>query len=574
MRQGRYAEASAALEKALASGLGPGIESEARSMLGLALVGLGQAGAALEHLQAAVQAEPREAMFRYNLGQGLSVAGEHAAAVSEFAEAVRLAPGMAALEIALAQARIAAGQPVEALPVLEKYAGNPQAPAVVIRLLVQARAGAGDTHAALDAARRLLPPDIVQANAQGRADAMTAASLAHAAMHFGEAAGILRSLTQRDPADAEAATVLAQLLLWTEGPAAAREALNKARAAGAHSSRVLVDLLALDVAVGDEARAMADRSDLAKSDRADLLLALAQEADRNGDATQAWDLATKGKALLPQVSPRDWRSTLDRQLEIYRASTPAEPDGDKPQHLYLLGTPRSGQSLLQSILAAAPGVASVGERGALLQHLLFRDAEIAGMAATQRDGLLRELALADRRGIARLAATPDWIVDKSPLHFVIAGNISRVHPGARFAAVLRDPADVAISIWLRGFPPVYDYANDFGAILDHLDLALDAFGAWRAEGLAIRLIDFASLLGDPAGESVRLFEWLGLPWDEAYLDPANRTEPVPTYSAAQVRQPVGQGSARGAAPYAVQLEPFAARLEQLREKQAQLLAGD
>lgn len=573
MRQGRFAEARDALEQALAGDLTPQQVSEARSMLGLALVALGQTSDALPHLRAAVAAEPGEAMFHYNLGRGLSAAKDHVGALAEHAEAVRLAPGMAALEIALAQAHLAGGSPGEARVVLEKYAANPRAPAMITRLLVQARAGMGDTHAALDAAKRLVPNDVVRADSQGRGDVMTAASLAHAAMAYREAVSLLQSLVRRDPADADAATMLAQLLLWTEGPEIACELLVKAHKAGAKSPRMLVELLTHGEPVNAEAEAMADRGDIPATERADLLLALAQAADRSGNAARAWDLAAQGKALVPLRGQRDWRATLERQMAIYRGSSPASLDHASPQHLYLLGTPRSGQSLVQSILAAAPGVASAGERGALLQHLLFRDAEIAAMDDVRRNALLRDLAVADRRGIERLVGTPQWVVDKSPLHFAIAGNIARVHPGARFAAVLRDPADVAVSIWLRRFPPVYDYANHFGAILDHLDIALDAIAAWRSEGVAIRLVDFAEFVADPAGQGAALFSWLGLDWQDMYLDPANRREPVPTYSAAQVRQAVGQGGSRGAEPYATQLAPYAEKIDGLRKKQEGLAAG-
>ncbi|UIP07731.1 sulfotransferase [Erythrobacter sp. SDW2] len=573
MRQGRFAEARGALEQALASELTVQQASEARSMLGLAMVALGQASEALPHLRAAVAAEPGEAMFRYNLGRGLTAAGDHAGALAEHAEAVRLAPDMAALEIALAQAQLTAGKPGEARILLEKYAANPQSPAVLTRLLVQARAGTGDTHAALDAARLLVPDDVVSADAQARADVMTAASLAHAAMAYGEAVSLLQDLVRRDPADADVATMLAQLLLWTKGPEDARELLVKARKAGATSPRLLVELLTHGEPVHAEAEAMADRGDIPATERADLLLALAQAADRSGNAARAWDLAAQGKALVPREARRDWRATLERQMAIYRGSSPASINHAPPQHLYLLGTPRSGQSLVQSILAAEPGVASAGERGALLQHLLFRDAEIAAMDKLRRHGLLNDLAVADRRGIERLVGTPQWVVDKSPLHFAIAGNIARVHPGARFAAVLRDPADVAVSIWLRRFPPVYDYANDFGAILEHLDIALDAIAAWRSEGLAIRFVDFAELVADPAGQGAELFGWLGLDWQDMYLDPANRTEPVPTYSAAQVRQAIGQGGSRGAGPYASQIAPYADKIDALRTKQQRLLAS-
>lgn len=574
LRQGRYREARAALEQALASALDARLASEARSMLGLALVGLGDARAALPHLRAAVAAEPGEAMFRYNFGRGLSAAGEHKGAIVEHYEAVRLAPGVAPLEIALAQTLMAAGEASQARPLLEKHGAAAQAPAPIVRMLVQARTADGDMHGALDASRRLVPVDLARADPQQRADAMTTASLAHAAMHYDEAKEILHGLVGRDPADAEAATLLSQLLLWTDGPDAACASLLAAREAGAASPRVLVDLLSLDGPVQEDARALADRDDTSLSNRADLLLALAQRADRAGDAEQAWTLASQGKALLPHGPQRDWRGTLDRQLAIFRETTgPVTLPEAVPHHLYLLGTPRSGQSLVQSILAAAPAVSSLGERGALLQHLLFRDEEIGAMSRGQRAGLFGELAMADRRGIERLVGAPDWVVDKSPLHLAIAGNIARIHPAARFAAVLRDPADVAVSIWLRRFPPVYDYANDFGAILDQLDLSLDAMAAWIDAGLSIKLLEFGTFLSDPAGEGKSLFDWIGLPWSADYLHPDNRTAPVPTYSASQVRQAIGKGASRGADPYSSYLSPWERQLDALRAKQSRLLMG-
>ncbi|MHA6332922.1 tetratricopeptide repeat-containing sulfotransferase family protein [Qipengyuania sp. CAU 1752] len=580
MRQGRFAEARTSIEQALGQRLDMRQKSEARSMLGLAMVATGEATAALDHLRAAVAAEPAEAMFRYNLGRGLEAVGDASGAVRELREAVRLAPGMAPLDIALAQVLLRNGNAGEARHLLEPYAANPQAPAQVIRMLVQAQAGIGDTHAALDTARRLLPVDQATAigprDAQQRADVMTAASLAHAAMQYAEAAQLVRSVLERDPSDAEAATLLGQLTLWMEGPKAARDVLASAQAAGARSSRLLVDLIALDSdkKVIEQAEAELRSDKLSENDRIDLLLALAQYHDRAGKPDLAWDLASQGKALLSGGERRDWPSLLERQRELRREAQPVASESGGPQHLYLLGLPRSGQSLLQSVLAAAPEITSVGERGALLQHLLLRERDIMAMPAGQRQSLLRELAEADRRGIQRLAGSPSWIVDKSPLHLWIAGNVERIHPGAQFAAVLRDPADVAVSIWLRRFPPVYDFTNDFGTSLDHIEFAIDTLKAWRQDGMDIRLIDFKDFVAQPEVTGRAIFDWLGIEWSAKYLEPESRTEPVPTYSAAQVRQPVGQGGGHGAEPYAEHLAPFAERLARIREKQAELLSAE
>jgi tetratricopeptide (TPR) repeat protein len=372
------------------------------------------------------------------------------------------------------------GRAAEACALLEPLADENAEPSL-IRLLAQALAQAGDLNAALDRQLALVPPDVAQADEQGRADVLAAAQLAQLATDYGRAADLARELAERDPRDIEAAQLLSTLVLWSEGPEAARAALAGIAVDDAPPD-LLAQMLAFDdsppAVLIDRVRALAADDAVPAQERADLLLALAQHHDRAGRPDAAWETAERGNALAPPRATHGWRAILATHLRIARETPPAPP-ANGPGHFYLLGTPRSGQSLLQSILSAAPGVVSLGERGALLQHVLFRTGELAGMAPAARGAFFTQLAEADRRGIARLAPDARLVVDKSPLHLAVAGSVARIHPGAAFAAVVRDPADTALSIWLRSFPPVYDYANDFGAILDHLDFALDALAVWR-----------------------------------------------------------------------------------------------
>lgn len=468
------------------------------------------------------------------------------------------------------------GRAAEACTVLEAaLAAGPADPAAE-RLLVRCLAQAGDLNAALDRQLALVPHEVAQADAQGRADTLAAAQLAQLAMDYARAEALARALVERDSGDAEAAQLLSTLTLWSAGPEAARAALAGVAVAEA-PPHMLAELLAFhDAAPADlfeRAGTLADDTALPAQARADLLFALAQHHDRAGEADRAWETAARANALAPARPLHDWREVLGAHLQIYRESAPAPEPSEEPRHLYLLGTARSGQSLLQSMLAAAPGVVSLGERGALLQHVLFRTADLVRMGPAARGTLFARLAESDRRGIARLApAGTALVVDKSPLHLAVAGTVARIHPGAAFAAVVREPADTALSIWLRSFPPIYDFANDFAAVLDHIDFALDALAAWREAGLEIALFDHAALIADPSAQGGALFEHIGLAWDESYLAPENRTQPVPTFSAAQVRRPISPATSRNAAAYSAHLSPFSARIETLRAKTRSLLA--
>ncbi|ABC64309.1 tetratricopeptide repeat-containing sulfotransferase family protein [Erythrobacter litoralis] len=475
-----------------------------------------------------------------------------------------------------AQALIQSGRPGEAVDVL--LAAERAAPLGpdAQRMLVQALSQSGDLHTAMDRQLSLVPQDVAASDAQGRADALAAAQLAQLAMNYEQSAGIARQLVARDPLDLDAAGLLATLELWLDGPERAQDVLAAVVDRPDAPPHLLAEALAYasepSPRLVERIEPESQNTGLPAQARADLLLALAQYHDRQGEAEQAWELAEQGNALAPARQQQDWNGVLAIHRQLYRAMEPVgEVDG--PRHVYLIGTPRSGQSLLQSMLAASPDVGSLGERGALLQHVLFRSGLIAQMPSGQRADYYRQLHESDRRGIARQVGEPAIVVDKSPLHLPVAGSIARIHPGAVFGAVLRDPADTALSIWLRSMPPVYDYANSLDAIFAHLDFALDALAAWREEGIDVRLMEHAELIEEPAQFGEALAAWLDIDWSPEFLDPQRRTAPVATFSAAQVRQPISPKVARGAAPYAERLEPWAEQIETLSEKTAELLGG-
>lgn len=467
------------------------------------------------------------------------------------------------------------GRAQEAAALLKSALSGDMNNAAVVRLLVSALVASNDLMGALDWQKTLIPPDILCCDAQGRADTLAAAQLAQLGMFYEDAAQLVRELAKRDPSDFEAAHLLANITLWLDGPEAARKALSGI-AAEDFPPHLLAEVLAFHEdppsALVERTKMLAEDGSLSSQARVDLLLALAQHFDRVGDADSAWELAQRGNSLAPTRKPRDWRGILSAHLRIYE-QTRGVAEAPGPRHLYLLGTPRSGQSLLQSVLAASPEVASAGERGALLQHLLLRTAEIYRMNAESRTRLFSELAASDQRGLARLFGGADLIVDKSPFHLPIAGSVARVHSTARFAAVLRDPADTAISIWLRNFPPTYDFANDLAAIFDYLAFTYDALEQWFEAGVVIRLIDHPSIIAEPGREGAALFTWLGLGWQDAYLGPENRTQPVPTFSAAQVRKPISPAVVRSSVMYEPRLEAFAAVIERLRGRKSALLSS-
>lgn len=126
------------------------------------------------------------------------------------------------------------------------------------------------------------------------------------------------------------------------------------------------------------------------------------------------------------------------------------------RHVFLLGFPRSGTTLLEKVLASHPEVLTLEEvdhLGALGPHWLANDAGIAELALlpAQLARPAREQywqRVQDTIGSQLVGKT---VLDKLPLHTLSMPVIAKLFPDARILFALRDPRDVVLSCFRRRF---------------------------------------------------------------------------------------------------------------------------
>ncbi|MBB5352647.1 hypothetical protein HNR46_002895 [Haloferula luteola] len=192
--------------------------------------------------------------------------------------------------------------------------------------------------------------------------------------------------------------------------------------------------------------------------------------------------------------------------------------------LFLLSLPRAGSTLLQRMLMASGEVATLGEPSLLLRFLgndeiMTRRAPYwdylvsqamddmrqasPGFDARYREGV-RQLAL----GVYdELAAGKPWFLDKTPRYSLIADEIGRTFPDARFIILWRHPLAVASSMcdtFCRGAWEVDDYAIDLHRGLD----SLLGFAATHPDRIAE--VRYEDLVSNPVAEMEKLECYLGL----------------------------------------------------------------
>lgn len=235
-----------------------------------------------------------------------------------------------------------------------------------------------------------------------------------------------------------------------------------------------------------------------------------------------------------------------------------------PSPVFLVGFPRSGTTLMESVLAAHPDITTSDERP-LSTPLI----EAAGTTEARWKTLLdnlpaqREELQADYwSGWPDGAPQQDQVfIDKLPLNLPFVGLLASVFPSARFILALRDPRDCVLSAFKQRFgmnPAMYrmlsldDAAAYYDAAMSAGVRALDALPDNR-----VIQVRYEDCVDDLEREARRLIEFLSLEWSDdvlAYRDRAKKRE-ISTPSAPQVVQPIYKSSAGRWRDYAKELAP-------------------
>ena len=145
----------------------------------------------------------------------------------------------------------------------------------------------------------------------------------------------------------------------------------------------------------------------------------------------------------------------------------------------------------------------------------------------------------------------------------VLGHLASTFPKASLVEVVRDPRDVALSMWQTTFGSQGMYFT-----FDQREMAFE-LNAYRQYMLAweqifpgrIHEINYETLVGDVSAESRRIADICGLEWVDAMERPHENVKAVRTASITQVRSPVSTKSVGRWKKHAGALKEFIAGLE-------------
>jgi len=305
------------------------------------------------------------------------------------------------------------------------------------------------------------------------------------------------------------------------------------------------------------------RPDLKAADRVTLHFAAAKAQGDLGNHVGVFPHLHTANRLLAKAHPYGFDADLAESralLADWKILEPIAATGPDDPVIFVTGLPRSGTTLVETILAAHPLVAAGGE-------MQFLGRALSPVLETLRHGVLSadRLAQAGDRYLSSVRRRTGSLIptDKAIATFSRIGHAARALPGARFVLVKRDPRDVGLSLYRNMFPEgLHRYANDLTAIGRYIRLHDAITALWRdALPDRVHVVDYEALTAEPEPQIRVMLDAVGLPWDAACLAPEASGRRIQTLSFAQARQPIGRRAVAGWRRYEADLAPLFAALE-------------
>ena len=242
-----------------------------------------------------------------------------------------------------------------------------------------------------------------------------------------------------------------------------------------------------------------------------------------------------------------------------------------PILIFIIGLPRTGSTLLETLLSKHSAIESVAETTIISEQLAryftqhFKQPYPLFMStllqdSSENDTLLKNARAIYDSAIKKRQLTAPYIIDKLPANFQSIGLIKRVFPDAKIIHLSRNFDDVALSIFRHHFASNEPYFCDLSQLNVYHGFYQSLMAFWhKAFGSEIYRLHYEDLVQQPETLISQVLSYCDLEFEQACIyrqaaDPAHTVQdlhikPIKTLSAVQVRAPISNLSVGNAKPY-------------------------
>ena len=237
------------------------------------------------------------------------------------------------------------------------------------------------------------------------------------------------------------------------------------------------------------------------------------------------------------------------------------------RHVFIVGMPRSGTSLVEQILSRHNKVYSAGELNKIPElstnisnNKKGNDVYPESVADINNDEI-KKLALMYSDCFSDADDKVTILTDKLPHNFMYLGFIEKLFPNALIIHCRRNPVDTSLSNYFQYFSGPLGYPYKLENIAAHYLNYQKLMDHWQSKlSLPILQIDYEALVSDQEAVSRNMLEFCGLEWQQKCLSFYESERVARTASHAQVRKKIYTSSVNKWKNYEKHLSVLMAKL--------------
>ena len=233
-------------------------------------------------------------------------------------------------------------------------------------------------------------------------------------------------------------------------------------------------------------------------------------------------------------------------IESAKSNINQKEHKNPPESLFIVGMPRSGSTLLESILSLNPSVDDLGEINILEESFIEWKKDTTGLTLSE----IYWKKIIDQKCELNIT-TNKWLYN-----YQYVGIIAKNIINAKVIHCYRNPLDNILSIYRASFARGNEYSS---SLVDCTKVYIDQEGLMNQYKDKFRSkiydLDYDSLVSNPKQEIKALIAWLDWEWNDSYLSPHLNPRSVSTASSVEVRSPINSKSLGGWKNYKDMLNP-------------------
>ena len=275
------------------------------------------------------------------------------------------------------------------------------------------------------------------------------------------------------------------------------------------------------------------------------------KARNYGKASKHLESANKNKLTIFPSNIEAVRQAIASSLSDFAPSEVTNINVNSGKgRIFIVGMPRSGSTLLETILSMNPEIKDLGETRSLEKAIAkSKQHEPCNVGSQTINELYSQIEPIN-------TAQYKYTTDKQLYNFIYINYITTYMPAAKIIHCRRNPMDNILSMYRSNLMA----GNNYTASLE------DSAKALIAQEQAIRIhkkahpkkiftFDYDQFVNAPEANLSKILQWLGLEFNERYLHPERSARSINTASTMQARKPISNESVGGWKNYQNLLKP-------------------